>query len=281
MKKILDLKLFGLVAILTVALFFIGVNFIEGQVKTQDKPDTPPGKDKKGDDDAFKDMPVCISLGPGEINEIGSKSLCDSTKGVTAFAGRRWGIGVSINKNTSNPSLSLTLGERLDEENGDPFPRSDDYEPNFDVSGRMSEPELWAGVGKECPNIKDMPLPPSSEEDPPNWILTEAELRFRDDNGNVYHLFWGPGLWPGDRPWTNDNPLLAPEVYIERNADKPTPVGDHRNWDVYTQAGEVVEGDGNPRAGKNTAFLWVRLAGWTWVYCGAYDVPFSFYAEEE
>ena len=41
MKKILYLKLFGLVAILTVALVFIGVNFMEGQVKTQGKPDKP------------------------------------------------------------------------------------------------------------------------------------------------------------------------------------------------------------------------------------------------
>jgi len=45
MKKLLDLKLFGLVAILTVALVFIGVDFIESQVKTQGKPDKP-GKTK-------------------------------------------------------------------------------------------------------------------------------------------------------------------------------------------------------------------------------------------
>jgi hypothetical protein len=44
MKTILHLKLFGLVAILTVTLVFIGVNFIEGQMATQDKPDKPPGK---------------------------------------------------------------------------------------------------------------------------------------------------------------------------------------------------------------------------------------------
>ncbi len=48
MKKLLDLKLFGLVAILTVALVFIGVEFIESQVKTQGRPDKPdkPGKTK-------------------------------------------------------------------------------------------------------------------------------------------------------------------------------------------------------------------------------------------
>ena len=41
MKKLLDLKLFGLVAILTVALIFIGVDFMEGQVQTLAKPDKP------------------------------------------------------------------------------------------------------------------------------------------------------------------------------------------------------------------------------------------------
>ena len=41
MKNLLDLKLFGLVAILTVALVFISVGFIEGQVKTLGKPDKP------------------------------------------------------------------------------------------------------------------------------------------------------------------------------------------------------------------------------------------------
>ena len=48
MKKLPDLKLFGLVAILTVALVFIGVDFIESQVQTQGKPDKPgkPGKSK-------------------------------------------------------------------------------------------------------------------------------------------------------------------------------------------------------------------------------------------
>lgn len=44
MKKLLYLKLFGLVAILAVALVFIGVNSIEGQMTTQDKPPKPPGK---------------------------------------------------------------------------------------------------------------------------------------------------------------------------------------------------------------------------------------------
>jgi len=46
MKKLLDLKLFGLVVILTVALVFIGVDFVESQVKTLGKPDKPdkPGK---------------------------------------------------------------------------------------------------------------------------------------------------------------------------------------------------------------------------------------------
>jgi hypothetical protein len=46
MEKIHNLKLFGLVACLAFALVFIGVDFIEGQVKTLGKPDKPdkPGK---------------------------------------------------------------------------------------------------------------------------------------------------------------------------------------------------------------------------------------------
>ncbi len=48
MKKLIDLKLFGLVAFLAFVLVFIGVDFIEGQVKTLGKPDKPdkPGKTK-------------------------------------------------------------------------------------------------------------------------------------------------------------------------------------------------------------------------------------------
>jgi hypothetical protein len=46
MKKLLDLKLFGLVAFLAFALVFIGVDFIEGQVKVQAKPDKPGKPDK-------------------------------------------------------------------------------------------------------------------------------------------------------------------------------------------------------------------------------------------
>jgi len=48
MKKIHNLKFLGLVVILTVALVFIGVDFIESQVKTQGKPPKPPGQDKPG-----------------------------------------------------------------------------------------------------------------------------------------------------------------------------------------------------------------------------------------
>jgi len=46
MKKIHNLKLFGLVAILAFALVFICVGFIEGQVKTQVRPDKPDKPDK-------------------------------------------------------------------------------------------------------------------------------------------------------------------------------------------------------------------------------------------
>ena len=52
MKKNESLKFFVLVAFLAVALVFVSINFVEGQVKTQDKPSKPPGKDK-GDETTY------------------------------------------------------------------------------------------------------------------------------------------------------------------------------------------------------------------------------------
>lgn len=70
MKKLLDLKLLGLVAILTVALVFIGVDFIEGQVKIQAKPDKP-GESKtelitfEGDLEGYQPVDGCCpNAGP-------------------------------------------------------------------------------------------------------------------------------------------------------------------------------------------------------------------------
>ena len=48
MKRFRNLKIFVLVAFLTFALVFIGVDFIESQVKTQGKPDKPDKPDKPG-----------------------------------------------------------------------------------------------------------------------------------------------------------------------------------------------------------------------------------------
>ncbi|UCG68007.1 MAG: hypothetical protein JSV09_09200 [Thermoplasmata archaeon] len=46
MEKFRGLRLFCFVTILTFALVFIGLNFVQGQVNTQGKPDKPPGLDK-------------------------------------------------------------------------------------------------------------------------------------------------------------------------------------------------------------------------------------------
>lgn len=46
MKKSRGLKIFGLVAFVTFALVFIGIDFVQGQVKTLAKPEKPPGLDK-------------------------------------------------------------------------------------------------------------------------------------------------------------------------------------------------------------------------------------------
>ena len=61
MKKIRSLKVFGLVTILTFALVFIVFNFVQGQVKTQARPDKPPGKEKgsKISMDAISGWPGC------------------------------------------------------------------------------------------------------------------------------------------------------------------------------------------------------------------------------
>ncbi len=48
MKKFHGLKLFGLVVILAFAFVFVGLDFVQGQVKTLGKPDKPPGQDKGG-----------------------------------------------------------------------------------------------------------------------------------------------------------------------------------------------------------------------------------------
>jgi hypothetical protein len=47
MKKNRNLKLFGLVFILTVGLVLIGFDIVQGQANTQGKPDKPPGQDKE------------------------------------------------------------------------------------------------------------------------------------------------------------------------------------------------------------------------------------------
>ncbi|MGB6864933.1 MAG: hypothetical protein WBE11_04520, partial [Candidatus Aminicenantaceae bacterium] len=44
MRRNKNLKLFGLVVILSLALVFIGIDFVEGQVKTQGKPPKLPRK---------------------------------------------------------------------------------------------------------------------------------------------------------------------------------------------------------------------------------------------
>jgi hypothetical protein len=281
MKKIHNLKLFGLVAFLAFALVFIGVDFIEGQKKeTKGKPDKPPGQGKKGDD-AFQDMPLCIVFGPGE--EIGplvtnDNPLCDSISGVTAFAGRRWGIGFEIHKNTSDPSFFLTLGDRLPVDTGDPNPATDGgyYEyfcdpPDLGDDGRIFVPQFGVGVGKECPNIKDMPI---------NTPLpTDAQLIFEDDDGDEYHLFWGPGPWPGDNPWTNPS---APDVKVVRNHDIIIVGDDQSNWNVTTNKEDRIDpADETGYEDVHTAFLWKLSKPWTWDYCGAFDVSFSYFAIEE
>lgn len=273
MKKIHNLKLFGLVAILTVALVFIGVDFIEGQKTTERKGNPnkpkPPGKGEI----SFQNMPLCILSLAGKIGKLGNNSLCDSVGGVTAFAGRQWSISLEIHKNTSDPSLTLSLDSQLGHiEGSDPNPLTDGgyYNGRDDPTdpcptptlldgGRIFGPQFAVGVGISLDNIKDM--------EPGEYKEVEAELIFKDDYGDEYHLFWGPGLFPGGIERTNPS---APDVYVVRNSD----ANGKRNWLVYTQAESA-------RGNAHTAFLWKLSKPWTWDYCGAYNVSFSYTAIEE
>jgi hypothetical protein len=81
MKRNKGLRSFGLVTFLSLVLVFIGIGFIDGQVKTQDKPLSPPGKDK--DDEVeytwsaviIKDSISCLQgIGDPTYPEVGTKS---------------------------------------------------------------------------------------------------------------------------------------------------------------------------------------------------------------
>lgn len=72
MEKFRGLRLFGLVTILTFTLVLIGFNFVQEQVKTQDKPDKPPGKDK-GDEVEYAWSAVILD-GPFSISGVGNKT---------------------------------------------------------------------------------------------------------------------------------------------------------------------------------------------------------------
>jgi hypothetical protein len=200
--------------------------------------------------------------------------LCDSISGVTAFAGRRWGVGLEINKNISNPYLILSLGNPLTRILGDLDPKTDGgyYDGDgqdpcplpFLYDGVISEPQFVVGEGLVLVNIKNMGVGE-------HWD-TVARLIFKDAKGLTYHLFWGSGLMPGGFRLTNES---APDVYVVRNADEDE--GGKRNWYVTTNAEE----EGPPREGLHTAFLWKLSKPWTFDYCGAFDVSFSYTAIEE
>lgn len=279
-KLITRLGILGLAVILCLSLASYS---IDQEAITQAKPDKPPGQDKKGDD-AFQDMPLFIDYFAGELHSS-SLPLRDSERGITAFAGRRRTIFLEINKNISNPHLYLTLGNRLTADPEDPDPANDGPEPgdygnypdfapppDLDLGGNPAGaiigPEFMAGVGV---NIKDM------IED---YLPTMARLHFKDAQGRTYYLFWGPGPWAGGKLWTNPDPLSAPHVIVDRLHEI---TGDGvilspRHWNALTHA-EV--GNENPRENKHTAFLWLISKGWIPDYCGAFNVSFSYHAQEE
>jgi hypothetical protein len=233
------------------------------------KPDKPP----VGDDDVFKDMPLCIKFGDGEITPS-ENPLCASTEGVTAFAGRNRTITLSIHKRTEDPNLVLSLGPKLVADTTlpdvDPDPAADggyfdgpgqpECPPPILGSGRLYEPELQVGISV---NVKDI--------DPETPLMTNGRLIFIDDVGQEYQLLWGKDPQPGGFQRTNPS---APDISIYRNPDD---VEGKRNWDVDTNP-EI----GGEQEGAHTAFLWWVLSPHgAHDYCGAYDVSFNYIATEE
>lgn len=258
MKRLSDLKLLGLVAFLTVALVFIGLSFVQGQEATisKGKPVKPEKKPGKPGGNDSQDMPLCIDF-EGQLT-ASVDPLCDSGKGVDVYAGRNWGITIKIHKKTRDPYLIVSPAPLpLNPMDGDPG-LTTGFLPVLGSNGRISEPEFTVSVGV---NVKDMAIGAD------HW--TNGRLRFKDDYGTFFTIFWGPYVLPDGRWRTNPS---APAIHIHRNDD----ADGKRNWSVMTQEDEGA------RSGYHTAFLWGLTPGSDLMqYCGAYQVSFSYFAIEE
>ncbi len=207
--------------------------------------------------DSVQDLPVCAYFNAGHLGTT-TIPLCDSSRGITAYVGRNHNIKVAIRKNLSNPYFSLDLTNPLGWIDGDPeqvaglpLPTLGSDDPD---DPRIFAPELQAGVL--------IPLIGLEGE-----MGTNARLYFKDDNGILFLLHWGPFEFPGDNQRTNPG---APYVRITGSTDDDG----KRNWLVETTAKDGVRSD------IHSAFLWVSVSG-PWEYVGAYDVSFSYNAIEE
>ncbi len=248
-KHIAKIGIIGLAAIFLLSMAFIS----SAQMSVQKKPIKPPSDD-------FQDMPLCIDFLTGDLNP-NIDPLCNSSRGITAYAGRRRTINLTIRKNVKDPYLTMSLGGYLTAELGDPDPANDGGDlpvlgPYPVLSaGRISSPELQVGIEV---NIKDMEF---------TEIGTNARLYFEDESGLLYMLCWGPAPMPGGFQRTNPN---APFVSVTRNDD----AAGKRNWNVTT-----LDQDRGLYLDVHTAFLWVSIGPWE--YCGAFDVSFSYFAIQE
>jgi hypothetical protein len=204
--------------------------------------------------DSVQDLPVCAYFNAGHLGTA-TVPLCDSSRGISAYVGRNFNIKVAIRKNLSNPYFSLDLTNPLDWIEGDPIPVAGLPLPTLGSDPRISEPDLQAGVEVLLIDLT-------------TTIGTNARLYFKDDNGVLYLLHWGPIEFPGHNQRTNPD---APFVWVTGYTDDDG----KRNWSVET----LAETDG-VRSGIHTSFLWVSVSG-PWEYVGAYNVSFSYNAIEE
>lgn len=94
MKKNYGLKLLGLVVILLFAFVFVGLNFVQGQVSTQGKPDKPP----KDENYAWK--AVILDTGVSTLMGVGDPSYIPETE--------QWGWSFD----DSDPNINVRVEQK-------------------------------------------------------------------------------------------------------------------------------------------------------------------------